>query len=56
MKTVSFTDEEIVAARQMLEIALKTMGRQAVNAFSILDSKLAQATPAVEPELDKSDG
>ena len=48
MRTVEFTDEEIAALRQMLEVALKAVGRPAIAAFVALDKKLAEA-----PKKDK---
>lgn len=46
---VDFTPQEIVACRQLLETALKTIGRNAVPAYMALDQKLEAAqTPPPE--------
>jgi hypothetical protein len=48
MKKVLFTDEEIVWANQLLDIALKEVGRQAIPPFVAIVNKLAAAED--EPE------
>jgi hypothetical protein len=62
VKTVTLTEQEIVALRNMLDVALKTLGRPAVAAFSALDNKLALALrekppvttePKVKPKVAK---
>ena len=41
--TVDFSPQEIAACRQLLEVALKTVGRNAVPAYVALDQKLEKA-------------
>lgn len=56
--TVDFSPQEIAACRQLLEVALKTVGRNAVPAYMTLDHKLEAAmAPARsnEPFEDDAD-
>jgi hypothetical protein len=50
MKSVLFTDEEIVWANQLLDVALKTLGRQAIQPFVAIVNKLAMAQDVPEQE------
>jgi hypothetical protein len=43
MKQIKFTDDEIVVMRQILDLALRTQGREVVKAFIVLDNKFANA-------------
>lgn len=51
MRRVDFTDEEILWINQMLDVALKQIGRQCIPAFVAIVNKLAAAR---EAETDKA--
>ena len=56
MKMVLFTDQEITALRQMLDIALKALGGQAAGIYLVLDGKLKNATDDAEDTVSRSPG
>jgi len=43
---IEFTPEEIIIMRDILEIVLKTVGRDAVPAFLTFDTRFAKAQEA----------
>lgn len=50
---VDLTPQEIVAARGLLEVGLKAAGRNAVQAFVVIDNKLAQALQMEEKKQNR---
>lgn len=44
VRIVRFTEQEIAITRQMLDVALKTLGGQAAQAYLLLDGKLKNAS------------
>lgn len=49
MKIVKMTEQEIAAARQMLDVALKAIGGQAAQVYLALDMKLRDAKEEPAP-------
>ena len=49
---IEFTDQEAMACRQMLEVALKTMGKQAVPAYIMLEQKFEKGA---QPKREAAD-
>ena len=47
---IEFDAQEVVACRQMLEVALKAVGRDAIPAFVRLDDKFEGALAANAPK------
>lgn len=47
---IEFDAQEVVACRQMLEAALKAVGRDAIQAFVRLDGKLEKALAENAPK------
>lgn len=41
---IEFTDQEAMACRQLLEVALKTVGKSAVPAYIMLEQKFEAAS------------
>jgi hypothetical protein len=46
---IEFDAQEVVACRQLLEVALKTVGKNAVPAYIALENKFQQALNENDP-------
>jgi hypothetical protein len=53
MKTITFSDAEIAAIRQWLDVALRQFGGQAARAYLTLDGKFAAALAQADDEIEK---
>ena len=53
--TVTFTEEELKVQMAMNEVALKTAGEQAVDAYTVLRNKYREATKPVDPTAPKKE-
>lgn len=53
--TVRFTAQEVAVLNKMLDVALRAGGRDVVNGFTLIDSKLQQAVQS-KIEQEKAEG